>query len=195
MPDFSVAIPGNPPALNSTYKVVTIKGRGRLAKHSAVSVWQDSVAWLTRAAKPADWQPSRRVRVEVSWYAARKRDADAGLKALLDGLAVGLGIDDACFLPTILLNEVDKTDPRTLVTIRCESLSDRLTYGDILALRPRGRKATRVQFIRYAKSIETPGKPGQWFWGLTVKGDPSAVRRGQIGRIDLFPEGGWIRDE
>jgi Holliday junction resolvase RusA-like endonuclease len=121
MTDFSVVIDGNPPALNTTYKIITIKGRGRLAKHSAVSSWQDTVAWLTRAAKPADWEPSRRVRVEISWYAARKRDADAGMKALLDGLAVGLGIDDACFLPTVLLNEVDKARPRTEVTIRCES--------------------------------------------------------------------------
>ena len=121
MTEWSVTIPGNPPALNSTYKVVTIKGRGRLAKHSEVAVWQDMVAWLTRAAKPAGWEPTRRVRVEVTWWTARKRDADAGLKALLDALATGLDINDSCFLPTVLSNEVDKAKPRTEVTIRNES--------------------------------------------------------------------------
>lgn len=121
MSEFSVTIPGNPPALNSTYKVVTIKGHGRLAKHAAVATWQDTVAWLTKVAAPKGWSPSRRVRVEVAWWTARTRDADAGLKALLDALATGLGINDSCFLPTVLSNEVDKANPRTEVTIRCES--------------------------------------------------------------------------
>lgn len=118
---WSVVFPGNPPALNSTYRAVPTAKGIRFHKVSAVATWQDEVAWLTREAKPKGWAPSRRVRVEVSWWAKRTRDADAGLKALLDGLAVGLGIDDACFLPTIVLNEVDKDNPRTEVTIRCES--------------------------------------------------------------------------
>jgi Holliday junction resolvase RusA-like endonuclease len=118
---WSVTIPGNPPTLNSTYKVVTIAGHSRLAKHSAVATWQDTVAWLTRAAVPKDWSASRRVRVEITWWTARTHDADAGLKALLDGLAVGLGINDRCFLPTVVSNEVDAANPRTEVMIRNES--------------------------------------------------------------------------
>lgn len=118
MNDWSVTIPGNPPALNSTYKVVTIAGKGRLAKHANVAVWQESVAWLVRQARPKDWQPARRVVIEVQWWTLRKRDADAGLKALLDGIAVGLGIDDSCFLPSVILNEVDRDNPATIVTVR-----------------------------------------------------------------------------
>ncbi len=121
MDEFSVVIPGDPPALNATYRVVTIKGHGRLAKTSEVTTWQTGTAFLVRAAKPSGWAPSRRVRVEVSWFTTRKRDADSGIKALLDALAAGLGINDSCFLPTVLSNEVDKASPRTVVTVRNES--------------------------------------------------------------------------
>jgi Holliday junction resolvase RusA-like endonuclease len=119
--EFSVVIPGNPPAVNSSYRAVPTKQGLRFHKLASVATWQDTAAWLTRAQRPAEWQPSRRVRVEVAWWTARTRDADAGLKALLDALATGLGINDSCFLPTVISNEVDSKNPRTEVTLRNES--------------------------------------------------------------------------
>lgn len=121
MTEFKVTIPGDPPRINATYKVITIRGRGRLAKHSEVSTWQDGAALLVRVAKPSGWEPSRRVRIEIAWWTTRQRDADSGLKACLDAIATGLGINDSCFLPTIVSNEKDPARPRTEVTIRCES--------------------------------------------------------------------------
>ncbi len=119
---WSVVIEGNPPALNDTYKVnYGDKGKRSFYKNSSVTAWQDTVAWLVRQARPRGWEPTRRVRVEITWWTIKKRDADAGIKALLDGIAVGLGTDDSAFLPTVLSNEVDKADPRTIVTIRNES--------------------------------------------------------------------------
>jgi len=89
----------------------------RLAKHSAVSTWQDSVAWLVKAARPRDFVPGRRVLVTIEWYSPRKRDCDAGVKACLDAVAVGLGIDDSCFLLSVPVNEIDKANPRTVIRI------------------------------------------------------------------------------
>ena len=61
--------------------------------------------------------PARRTVIEVEWYTARSHDSDAGLKALGDGLAVGLGCDDKGFLMRAMINEVDKAAPRTVVKI------------------------------------------------------------------------------
>ncbi len=120
MSEFGIVIPGNPPGVNHTYRVFTVNGKARVSKRRDVESWQAAVAFLVRSVKPSGWTPSRRVRVEVQWWTARAHDADAGLKALLDGLAVGLDINDKCFLPTVLSNEVDKANPRTEVTIRNE---------------------------------------------------------------------------
>jgi Holliday junction resolvase RusA-like endonuclease len=122
MNGWTVEIPGPAPALNTTYKVVVTKNAlgkpvTRLAKHGAVATWQDAAAWLVKAARPKGWQPGRRVLVTIEWYSPRKRDCDAGVKAALDAVAVGLGIDDGCFLLSVPVNEIDKANPRTLLRI------------------------------------------------------------------------------
>lgn len=127
-------IPGPQPGVNAAYKVVTHppfckvcgQGKPRLGKHERVETWQTEIAWLTRAARPSGWMPGRRVIVEVEWYADRMNlkaaeaghDSDGPAKPLLDGIAAGLGMDDAPFLFRAMVNEVDRANPRTVVRIR-----------------------------------------------------------------------------
>ena len=126
MSDFEVVIPGNPPGINDTYAIVhhppfcptCHRGAPRLGKKPHVETWQDSIAWLVKSARPSGWQPARRTVIEIEWYTERAgRDADGPMKALLDGIKVGLGCDDRGFLPRVLLNEKDKASPRTIVRV------------------------------------------------------------------------------
>lgn len=130
---FTFVIPGPQPGVNDTYTVVyqgprcPVCGRGqpRLGKKANVETWQVEVAWRAKIARPSGWKPGRRVVIEVEWYAPRMamkaaeagHDSDAPAKALLDGIARGLGIDDACFLFRCMANEVDRKNPRTVVRI------------------------------------------------------------------------------
>ena len=114
---FEVVIEGWAPTLNETYKAVPTNKGLRFAKSSAVAVWQDSLAWLVKAARPKDWQPARRVLITIEWYQPRKRDCDAGVKAALDAVAVGLGVDDSCFLLSVPVNEIDKANPRSVIRV------------------------------------------------------------------------------
>lgn len=114
---WTVTIAGPAPALNSSYHPVVVNGKLRLAKHSAVSVWQDAVAWQVKAARPRGWEPGPKIMVTIEWYSSRKRDSDAGVKACLDAVAVGLGVDDARFLHCVPVNEVDKVSPRTVIRL------------------------------------------------------------------------------
>ena len=117
---------GNPVSLNSTYKIVYHgarcpscgRGNARLAKAGGVEEWQTAVAWTVKAARPSGWMPARRTVIEVEWYTNRWHDGDNGLKALSDGIAVGLGCDDKGFLVQVIVNEVDKANPRALVRVR-----------------------------------------------------------------------------
>lgn len=123
---WAVVIPGSPGAINRAYRVVEFGprcphcGRGKpgMAKNEGVETWQTEVAYRTRAARPSGWQPERRVIIEIEfWMAKAGRDADGPLKPLLDGVAVGLGVNDKIFLPRVMLNEVDRVSPRTIVRI------------------------------------------------------------------------------
>lgn len=117
MSDFGVIVPGVAPTLNSSYKVAGVGQSRRIYKDSSVSVWQEAVAWEIKAVRPRGWTPARRVLVTIEWYMPRKRDCDAGVKACLDAVAVGLGVDDSCFLLSVPVNEIDKDRPRTVITV------------------------------------------------------------------------------
>lgn len=118
---FTFTVPGPQPALNSAYKIVSIKGASRLAKHEKVEAWQVEVAYRTREARPSGWLPGRRVVIEIEWWFPRKgRDSDGPLKFLRDGIATGLGCDDQGFLTRDRLVEVDRANPRTVVQIANE---------------------------------------------------------------------------
>lgn len=125
--DWSVTIPGSPGAVNRAYIVrqygprCAVCGRGKpgLAKSPGVETWQTEIAWRVKMARPAGWQPARRVIIEMEFWMGREgRDGDGPTKPLLDGIATGLGVDDRIFLGRVMSNEVDKASPRTVVTIR-----------------------------------------------------------------------------
>lgn len=122
-----VVIPGSPGAINRAYKPIVVGrrcpacgyGKPGLAKNEGVENWQTTVAWLVKAARPSGWKPGRRVIIEMSFWMGREgRDGDGPTKPLLDGIAVGLGVDDRIFLGRVMSNEVDHANPRTEVTIR-----------------------------------------------------------------------------
>ena len=118
MPDFEFEVPGDPPSLNDTYQVVTVAGKGRLAKKGHVLVWQTHVAWAAKIARPSGWMPARRTVIEYEMFTIRAgRDADGPVKALLDGIKVGLGCDDNGFLPRAMSNEKDRDHPRVVVRV------------------------------------------------------------------------------
>lgn len=127
MSDFTVVIPGSPGAINRAYKPIVVGPRCRvcgggkpgLAKNDNVEAWQTEVAYRVRSARPSGWVATRRVVVEMSFWMAREgRDGDGPTKPLLDGIAVGLGVNDRIFLGRVMSNEVDRENPRTEVTIR-----------------------------------------------------------------------------
>lgn len=122
---WTVIVEGDPPAWNHSYKIGWVRGRPSLIKERSVEHWQAAVAYSVRAARPPAWKPGRRVRITVDWRTSRARDCDAGLKALLDAVAVGLGCDDRLFLATIRTNEVDRAHPRTIIGIANEEDGDR----------------------------------------------------------------------
>ncbi len=117
MSDFEIVVPGWAPTLNSTYKVAMAGQSRRVYKDAATATWQDGVAWQIKAARPRAWSPSRRVLITIEWYMPRKRDCDAGVKAALDAVAVGLGVDDSIFLLSVPVNEIDKENPRTVIRV------------------------------------------------------------------------------
>ena len=123
---WEVTIAGNQPSVNDTYTVVhhppfcpsCRRGIPRLGKKPHVETWQDAIAWSVKSARPRGWMPARRTRIEIEWYTEQAgRDADGPLKALLDGIKVGLGCDDKGFLPSVILNEKDKLNPRTIIRL------------------------------------------------------------------------------
>src|SRR5688572_26169091 len=110
-------MPGHAPTLNGTYKVAMAGSKRRIYKDASVLAWQDALAWMVKAARPRSWSPARRVLITLEWYMPRKRDCDAGVKAALDAIAVGLGVDDSIFLLSVPVNEIDKQNPRTIIRI------------------------------------------------------------------------------
>ena len=127
MSEFTVVVPGSPGAVNRAYKVVSFGprcpacGRGKpgLGKNDGVEAWQTEVAYRVRAAKPRGWTPTRRVIIEFSFWMGRAgRDGDGPTKPALDAIATGLGVNDNIFLGRVMLNEVDKANPRMIVTVR-----------------------------------------------------------------------------
>jgi Holliday junction resolvase RusA-like endonuclease len=121
---WQIEVEGDPPTWNHSYRIGYIRGRPGIVKLQSVSDWQAYVSLMVRVARPSDWQPGRRVRVVIDWRTSRARDCDAGLKALLDAVATGLGVNDRIFLACIRSNEVDRARPRTLITIANEEDCD-----------------------------------------------------------------------
>lgn len=105
---WSVALPGQPPTLNSLYTVVPrtaadghrYKGIG---KSRDAQRWHDEMVMIIRNAKPSGWLPELGsfVRLRVRLFLDHDIDADNVLKVLSDAFETATGINDRRFLPEI----------------------------------------------------------------------------------------------
>ena len=120
MSDWTFTIPGQPPTVNHAYRLWSnSEGHARYTKTSETATYQVGVAQIVRAARPSDWEPSRRVYVVYRmFFDTDRRDASNAIKLLEDGIAVALGVNDNTFLPCVASKETDKARPRVEVTIR-----------------------------------------------------------------------------
>lgn len=114
---FRFTVPGQPPSVNHTYRVVRIRHRDggshqQLAKHREVETYQVVVSSLVRAAKPIGWNPPGQIRIRYWFRVGRAIDADNTLKAINDAIKIGMGTrlagkrlvpiwDDKLFLPCV----------------------------------------------------------------------------------------------
>ncbi len=99
---FRFTIPGQPPSLNRTYRIVRVPHRGggshqQLAKSNEAWNYQLVASTLARQAKPSSFNPEGRVRVYWKFMLTRITDSDNLLKILSDALEQGTGINDRNF--------------------------------------------------------------------------------------------------
>ncbi len=112
---FTFTVPGQPPTTNHMYS----RSKGGSYKAEGVEDYQTVAAYITRQARPKGWTPGRRIHIDLTFWMSRGgRDADNHLKALLDAIAIALGVNDSSFLPCVAANETDKDNPRVEVVIR-----------------------------------------------------------------------------
>lgn len=122
MTGFSVTIPGDPPSTNHMYRVTRKYlpdggQRAFMAKTTAAHKFTDDVAIIVRSARPATFQPTGYIYVVLDFLMKRNKDTDNVQKALNDGIAAGLGIDDKWFLPIVRSKETGFKEPKTHVTL------------------------------------------------------------------------------
>lgn len=118
-----VTLPGPPPSVNHSYKIVKVPRRGggglvsRLAKADGIEAYQAGVTLIVRAARPSGWKPAAPLRLRYWFYLKRKVDCDNAMKALNDAVARALGVDDDSFLPCVVAKELGHKDPYVVVEI------------------------------------------------------------------------------
>lgn len=133
---FRFSIPGQPPSVNHLYRIAagTVTDRNgktvygadgkpkkyrRMVKTEGVEAYQQSVGWIVKATKPKAWSPSDRIRVRYWFYLKRDIDCDNALKALNDGIARALGVNDKTFLPCVVDKTTGHKQPYVEVEIEC----------------------------------------------------------------------------
>lgn len=90
-------------------------------KNDGVQLYQDSVTWYTKAARPSGWEAAERVRLRYWFHLKRDIDCDNALKALNDAIAHALKVDDKVFLPTVEAKWTGEKDPFVIVEIQNEA--------------------------------------------------------------------------
>lgn len=109
-------VPGQPPSTNHIY--VRVRGQwNKMAKAPGVESYQQDVALLARNARPSGFHASGQVRICFDWYLSRDADCDNLMKATLDGVALGLGMNDRLFLPCARSKTVGVKDPHTFIEV------------------------------------------------------------------------------
>lgn len=119
---FTFRIPTQPPSVNSSYKIVRQYGKGgkpymTLAKHEEVLQYQMVAASIAKHAKPDGWAPEGQVRPRYRFHLGKEADTDNLLKALNDGIAHGLGINDKVFLPCVVEKTIGNKEPYVEVEV------------------------------------------------------------------------------
>jgi hypothetical protein len=124
---FHVYIPGQPPSLNHSYRIIRVRHRDgtshqQLGKTKDVETYQTLVSMLVRQACPKDWNPPGQIRIKYWFRMKRHVDTDNTLKALNDAIKIGLGTkivgtkvvpiwDDKLFLPCVQEVSTRHSDP------------------------------------------------------------------------------------
>jgi hypothetical protein len=73
----------------------------QLAKTDEGWDYQTEATSIVRKHRPKDWAASGQVRVRYWFRFGRAMDASNAIKLLEDAIALGLGVDDAIFLPCV----------------------------------------------------------------------------------------------
>jgi len=97
---WSVHIPGQPLSINDQAELHTIHGSTRRAWSEAFYTYRDAVSVYVQQAMPRSWQPPTYqpklgrgfLAIEIDLALTRDMDCDNMLKALLDGVKIGLGV-------------------------------------------------------------------------------------------------------
>lgn len=113
--EFSVELP-LPPSVNRTYR--TTKGGG-FYRSAEATAWLERAVWIIQAAAPRHLYPDALLAIEVTVHSQARRDIDAGIKILLDGVAAAVGIDDSRVMELRVTKHVaPRREHRCIVTVR-----------------------------------------------------------------------------
>lgn len=80
------------------------------------------VTVMAKRARPKDWKPADKIRVSYLFDLDDDMDCDNAMKVISDAIALGLGVDDAHFLPCVLDKTVGNKKPG--VSVYIENISD-----------------------------------------------------------------------
>lgn len=101
VPGIRIDVLGRPPSWNHAYR----RGReGRVVLTDDARRWKEDIRLLTLdTVNRTGWRHSGGpIAVYVWLYLDQEMDADNGLKLTLDGLALGLRVNDRLFLPRVM---------------------------------------------------------------------------------------------
>jgi len=107
---WAVALPGQPPSWNASYRIARQRGRradgtpysfSTLVKTKKLVEWQDEMTMVVRSAKPSGWKPQPKTFIPVRWevFLHLHSDMDNIQKAINDVLEAATGVNDKWFYP------------------------------------------------------------------------------------------------
>ena len=117
-----IIVPGIPVSVNHAFLTTS---SGRRILNDAGRAYREVAGWETRAAVLRDgwrWSGSwLRLTIKIYRPNNRRFDTHNQTKVLLDGLADGLDVDDKWYLVHEEIPEIDKANPRAVITIEQEA--------------------------------------------------------------------------
>lgn len=130
---FTFTVPGQPMSWNRSYRqrVVRVKDkfgnlvhdeRGRVKARSGMfktkeaEIYQDTVRWMAKTAKPSGFAPEA-VIIAYDFMLARDIDCDNVMKMINDAIAEAIGLNDRYFYPVVLSKSTGSKNPSVLVNV------------------------------------------------------------------------------